>query len=400
PPAEPSAPPPPKAAATMPPDDAPDTSVTGQAARRMLTAALVVIFIAFGGAAIARWEGVGPFGTATDAPEGAAAARRPLELVVTGLAAGTPFTARLDGQAPEAQDGFRLRFAAAPLGEHSLDLTVGAGCEVPAGEPVPVWCGHQVEAVTLEAGDSPQLHTVSLLPPAPRPVRLSLPDLKASVRLRWAEEPPAPIKGGQHLLEDVLPGAYELELIAGECPETSRGCEAKGECPPGCVSWVGEVVVPLGEGEHPLTLSLREPTPLAGANDGAAAAPKSRRQVSQGDFARWLKSHPEWQREAAQQAEKADKKYLKGWTEDGTPPSPGAALVNVSWYAAQAYCAGRGGLAALDAEPLTWEEGGGLAWHEHRQSGGAPAWRRSDGSTSTNVTPNESGQFIGVRCVR
>jgi hypothetical protein len=371
-------------------------------------ALIAVCLLVIVGLGAALWSGVGPSDGATgeaDATEGGAATvitetpRRPLELVVTGLPSGTPFGARLDGQAPDAQDGFVLRFAGVTLGDHTLSLFVGPGCDTPAGETLPVWCSRREESVRVEAGDSPQLRTVSLLPPTLRNLRMSVPDLKANLRLRWGDEPAQPIKGDALRRDGVSPGAYPVELIAGECPETARGCETKGDCPPGCVSWVGEVIVPVGDGEHLVSLSLREPAPKAGSTDGAAA-PKSRRQVSQGDFARWLATHPEWLKEAAQQAEKADKKYLKGWAEDGTPPSPGAALVNVSWYAAQAYCAGRGGLAPLDAEPLTWEEGGGLAWHEHRQAGGAPAWRRSDGSTSTNVTPSESGQFIGVRCVR
>lgn len=387
----------------------PAAGVEAQALRRALMAALALILLLAGGLGAARFMGLGPFDAAPGAADAAtrdgdasaavAATRRPLELVVTGLPAGTPFGARLDGQPPDFQDGFLLRFAGVTLGDHTLSLAVGPGCDAAPDQPVPVWCSHREESVRVEAGDSPLLRTVSLLPPTLRELRMSVPDLKASLSLRWGDEPAQPIKGDTLRREGVSPGAYPVELIAGECPEAARGCEAKGECPPGCVSWLGEVIVPVGEGEHAVSLSLREPTPKPGAAEGAAA-PKSRRQVSQGDFARWLKSHPEWLKEAAQQAEKADKKYLKGWTEDGTPPSPGAALVNVSWFAAQAYCASRGGLAPLDAEPLTWEEGGGLAWHEHRQSGGAPAWRRSDGSTSTNVTPSESGQFIGVRCVR
>jgi predicted Ser/Thr protein kinase len=393
----------PAAPASTPDAVAPTTS------SRAIWGVAALCLLAVLGLGAALWSGAGPFerpaGDA-DAAEGSAdvltppdVPRRPLELVVTGLPSGTPFGARLDGLAPDAQDGFVLRFAGVSLGDHTLSLFVGPGCDTPAGETPPVWCSRREESVRVEAGDSPQLRTVSLLPPTLRDLRLSVPNLKASLSLRWGDEPPQPIKGDALRREDVSPGAYPVELIAGECPDTARGCDAKGDCPPGCVSWLGEVIVPVGDGEHLVSLSLREPTPKAGAAEGAAPS-KARRQVSQGDFARWLATHPEWLKEAAQQADKADKKYLKGWAEDGTPPSPGAALVNVSWYAAQAYCAGRGGLAPLDAEPLTWEEGGGLAWHEHRQSGGAPAWRRSDGSTSTNVTPSESGQFIGVRCVR
>ena len=63
----------------------------------------------------------------------------------------------------------------------------------------------------------------------------------------------------------------------------------------------------------------------------------------------------------------------------------GGAMVYVSWEAAKAYCAGRGGLASVDAEPSTWVESDASPWHEYRQADGRPAWRRKDGTTSTSV---------------
>ena len=76
-------------------------------------------------------------------------------------------------------------------------------------------------------------------------------------------------------------------------------------------------------------------------------------------------------------------------------------MVNVSWAAAKAYCSGRGGLAALEADPQTWDENSTkVAWHEYRQNQGKPAWRRSDGGISTNVGKTDSRAFIGFRCAR
>jgi hypothetical protein len=75
-------------------------------------------------------------------------------------------------------------------------------------------------------------------------------------------------------------------------------------------------------------------------------------------------------------------------------------MVNVSWAAASAYCGGHGGLAPLDAPPLSWTESPTQPWHEFRVDGGYPAWRRKDGGTSQSVRPPDSGVVIGFRCAR
>jgi hypothetical protein len=75
-------------------------------------------------------------------------------------------------------------------------------------------------------------------------------------------------------------------------------------------------------------------------------------------------------------------------------------MVNVSWAAASAYCAGRGGLLGVDDGALKWTESPGQPWHEFRSADGKPAWRRSDGATSRAVKASESGAFIGFRCAK
>lgn len=182
-----------------------------------------------------------------------------------------------------------------------------------------------------------------------------------------------------------------------------------GACPAGCSSWQGALEVPVGEGLHRAAIALPvplAPAPSAGPAPRVDADVKPRPRGPAGivttiAFARWLGTHPEWAPEAARAAEKADAAYLSGW-EGTTPPAgkSGAAVVSVSWAAASAYCAGRGGLPGLEDGALTWTESPSQPWHEYRSAAGRPAWRRSDGATSVAVKASESGTFIGFRCAR
>ncbi len=142
-----------------------------------------------------------------------------------------------------------------------------------------------------------------------------------------------------------------------------------------------------------------EPVPDKPAEKPRARGPGS--IVTASAFSRWLGTHPEWAPDAARAAGKADAAYLSGW--DGTTPPAGknsGAVVNVPWAAASAYCAGRGGLPGVDDGALTWTESATQPWHEYRSADGRPAWRRSDGATSTAVNRAESGAFIGFRCAK
>lgn len=134
----------------------------------------------------------------------------------------------------------------------------------------------------------------------------------------------------------------------------------------------------------------------------ARRAPSGRPSVvTNAAFARWLVAHPDWAPDAARGSGKADGNYLSGWV--GAAPPEGQesrAVVNVPWGAADAYCAGRGGLPGVDDAPLTWTESPNQPWHEHRQADGRPAWRRSDGTTSTAVKRAEALPYIGFRCAR
>lgn len=130
----------------------------------------------------------------------------------------------------------------------------------------------------------------------------------------------------------------------------------------------------------------------------SVAVPKSGPPVTHGQLATWLADHPEWQHDAAVADARADEKYLRGWTGASPPPGrEGSPAVGVTWGLAKAYCASRGGLAALAAEPLTWS-GADLPWLEYRSDSGAPAWRRDDGAVSDRVDATQSNVSIGFRC--
>lgn len=134
---------------------------------------------------------------------------------------------------------------------------------------------------------------------------------------------------------------------------------------------------------------------------GVKAAPTAGAPVTNSQLAAWLTAHPEWQRETAIAEGKADDKFLKGWT--AATPTAGkesAPAVGATWALAKAYCSGRGGLADVDAAPLSWTESGSQPWVEYRQSEGRPRWRRDDGGVSDQLSTTESGVFIGFRCAR
>ena len=67
--------------------------------------------------------------------------------------------------------------------------------------------------------------------------------------------------------------------------------------------------------------------------------------VSKGDFRRFVEATPAWQRGRVPRTF-ADAGYLHDWrgaTAVGEPAAEGQPVVNVSWFAAEAYCEGEGG---------------------------------------------------------
>lgn len=70
--------------------------------------------------------------------------------------------------------------------------------------------------------------------------------------------------------------------------------------------------------------------------------------VTQGNFLDFIQANPEWRRSAVKRLF-ADEDYLKNWRTDEAVPQAEAPVTYVSWFAAKAYCAWRGGrLPTLD----------------------------------------------------
>ena len=325
---------------------------------------------------------------------------RALDVVVAGVAADTPVTVTVDGETGTAE-GLIWHFGERGFGHHEIVATVGEDCG-----PEATWCGVTATRFELGEGLGTATATVTVSAPQARPLVLSTPEAKEATALIDGAE--ATVGKEPVEVAHLLPGKHDLEVYTGNCEEADRGCWP--DCAGSCASWVGQVVVPWEGGpvemEVPIegqqVLSLLTARDKAPGTDAAPAATAAKAAVSYAQFASWLESHPDWQKDAAVAANKADGNYLKGW--EGTSPPAGKsshAVVNVSWAAANAYCSGRGGLAALEAEPSTWDENStSVAWHEYRQNQGKPAWRRSDGGVSTNVGRTDSRAFIGFRCAR
>ena len=95
--------------------------------------------------------------------------------------------------------------------------------------------------------------------------------------------------------------------------------------------------------------------------------------VTKGEFRRFVEASPEWQRDHVP-ATFADAGYLHDWRGAlvvGDPTADAQPVVNVSWFAAEAYCEGEG------ARLPTWLEWEYVAASDatRRDARGDPAWR-------------------------
>lgn len=354
-------------------------------------------------------------------------AGRAVEVVATGVPSGLPLDVRLDGRAPVSSDGHRLGFAAVPPGEHQVAWALGEGCDVAAcpGDACPAWCGHGGLALVVPAGDGTAVETLDLPAPPTRTVRLALAGLPSdqAFEASLGGVPGRPVAGGV-AFRNMSPGTHALRITAGECPEGIRSCAP--DCPAGCadhradfvVGWSSDPVdrVDLGfrgdddgvtDAPAPAPKPTAKPSPRPAPAPEPVAAPVPTPApspapapvgggalVTVGAFATWLADHPEYQ-PGGPKAQGAG--YLAGWS-GATPPAgtaSGAPLGGISWWAANAYCRGRGGLLAVDA-PLHPDAPMPMEW---RSDGGAKA--QVDNVGGPIPTDGLQGlAFTGTRCAR
>lgn len=329
---------------------------------------------------------------------------RPVEVVVTGVPAALGVAVALDGERLEGVD-FAFTHAGLPPGEHVVTWAVGRGCSEPEcpGRSCPSWCAQGAEPRSWGAGAGPARAVLALQPPEPRTVRLRLPELPsetpraAALTAGGRTLPPRSVGDALHF-PLVAPGPWTLRISAGTCAADAAPCWPDGTCPAGCTVTERALEVAAEPGALELSVDLPAPEP------SAQPAPAPRRVASprsRAAFAAFLDRSPAWHRDATVAARRADPRYLSGWSGAEPPPGTAAApVVHVSWLAAQAFCAPRGGLAGLDDPPEQWTEGPDQPWQEWRQLDGGPALRSGDGERLTQVSEVQTSPGIGLRCRR
>jgi len=365
--------------------------------------------------------------TATLAVHWYTATRGPREVrvVVAGVSEDQAIAVRLNGAAPTAHDGFTFTFAEVPPGEVTLEWAVGSGCAAPEcpGPGCRAWCATAESVSTIPQGSGPFTVAVELAFPSLRELALELPQLPASTPVAvHLDGRTLEVEGAWARAEEVKPGPHDVLAEAGSCRAADRGCATRASgCPAGCSSWTGVVEVPVGTDAFSHTIPLpiptapeqmAEPAPAAAAIHAPASRPApapehpvaspavSSGAVTKAAFVAWLGEHPEWSRDAAIEGGKADQSYQSGWVDGRPPGSETGAVVNVSWWAADAYCRDRGGLLPMDAAPLDWTESSTQPLQEWRVDAGSPSWRRFDGVASRVGRWDQSNSFTGFRCAR
>lgn len=317
-----------------------------------------------------------------------------------------PAGVRLAGEVRSGELGGTFGFTGLEPGDHALAYAAGPDCPISAclceGDgcaPCPDRCVRGESTVVLPEGEDTHGTTLSL-PAVGATVQVVLAEggaKEAEIRLGEARH-----EGSEASFAGVLPGASVVHAVAGACEEDHQGCAVDGSCPVGC-SWATiEAQIPWS-GEVTLEIALPEPKAPRSASQRTAPPPRTSGPpglVSNRQFASWLSRNPTYLPESAIATGKAEAGYLRGWS-GAEPPAgqAGAPALSVSYAAAAAFCASRGGLASVDAEPLTWSEPASVAF-EWRSAAGQPAWRDNGGRTSTAVQPSNATIMTGFRCAR
>ena len=375
--------------------------------------------------ALVACAGVLAFGTQMFRPAPVAPTVRDVDVVVTGLPADVPVDVQVGTLSAYTTDGHSFSFDGVPLGDIEIAWSMGEGCSssICPGDACPDWCGAGTLRRTVEEGTGVQTEPLTLEPPPPRELVLVAPDIgskRTPVIFHVANREAERIDVHSQRFTELAPGRYEVVAEVGDCPKEIWGCQTDASCPQACSSWRGDVTLPWGTGEFRTDVPLKAlVTPVASGTSKARGKTKAKatasdtpstsggsgaakRAVTAGSFSAWLSKHTdEWGADAAIGAKRADANYLAGWN-GATPPAGTSknAMVNVSWYAAAAYCSGRGGLAPVDAAPTSWSMSASQPDLEWRVDGGRAAWRSGDGTASTAVQKTQSNAFTGFRCAR
>jgi serine/threonine protein kinase len=290
---------------------------------------------------------------------------------------------RVDGRAPKVRA--------------ELVWAVGEACGAPACLPT---CGSGCATGTAVV-DVPFLDN-------PFGVVVELPDLRRAVSIRADRTLSAAAIGGIVGAVDgdvarfslVPPGEHDARLDVGSCPAESANCSATSSCPAGCASIVQTLQVDPGPGALHVEWMVPEPARPGATGPGTSPPPTDETTpppqtalVTGAAFAAWLADHPEWSRDEAIASGRANRRYLKDWA----PDAPAGPITAVTYTAAAAFCAPRGGLLGLDDAPQTWTADPRVEW---RVLAGRPAKRRSNGQTTTREPTDEVDVDAGFRCAR
>ncbi len=190
---------------------------------------------------------------------------------------GTSHTllARWDGQT-HAVANSSLGLPGVTPGSHRLEVLVGSACDSEScpGPQCSSCCAVVEQTLDVAAGVTTE--TVTLPAPVgvgPRPVSLVITQEPRLGRLTGAIQGVAEpqVDGSALLFAAVSPGLHSLRLEAGRCPASALGCATSETCPAGCASWIGDLDVPCGDGEHQEALLLRGTA--ASSRDRSAAKP-------------------------------------------------------------------------------------------------------------------------------
>ena len=301
---------------------------------------------------------------------------RILQLGFDGDAPDGEILVSVDGTVQDVSQGVRLI-----PGSHQIQVMAGVGCD-PAAPTQPDTCGVQRKDVVIPPGDSVFAVRLGYPEAAPPALQISLSGASAS-RFKTDDGPWESLDGESIEIVDLSPGPHTVLVQGGSCPDEPCG----DACPETCSEVSGTVSAPFAATDA-LTLELTLP-------DRKEPVRKSsgRGRVTQRQFAKWLKSHPNRKPAKARGTGRADSRYMKSWSVE---TATGAPAHQVPPIIAAEYC-GRKGLAPVDAAPTSWDSGGFIHSEIRKGPGGAPVLLSSGGS-STPINGTSSVSGAGFRC--